>query len=273
MENYENHPEVLRTEIEFQRFQDELERYQNFFDLGERDVLLEEIQDLRTQLQFYMDSSSKRSNALQITYPSDPNAGPPLSTVQDPADQIFEAESKWVSLVEDLELKLQESQRLVEKQKHELDMERKCAKELKDAMQMAMEGHAKMLEQYADLEEKHINLLTTQRRIEDGIIDVQKAAAKAGVKGAESKFINALAAEISILKAENEKERRYYRDESNGLKAQLKDTDEAVVAAGELLVRLKEAEEAVAAAEVFFCYIFVFITLFFLTNIILSFYA
>ncbi|KAI3683415.1 hypothetical protein L1987_83918 [Smallanthus sonchifolius] len=248
-ENYENHPEVLRTEIEFKKFQDELERYQNFFDLGERDVLLEEIQDLKTQLQLYMDSSSKRSNALQITYQSDLSVGPPLSTVQESAHQRFEAESKWVSLVEDLELKLQESRRLVEKQKHELDMERKCAKELKDAMQMAMEGHAKMLEQYADLEEKHINLLTTQRRIEDGIIDVKKAAAKAGVKGAESKFINALAAEISILKAENEKERRYYRDESNGLKAQLKDTDEAVVAAGELLVRLREAEEAVAAAE------------------------
>ncbi|KAJ0784039.1 putative plus-end-directed kinesin ATPase [Helianthus annuus] len=234
-ENYESHPEVLRTEIEFQRFQDELERYQNFFDLGERDVLLEEIEDLKTQLQLYIDSSSKRTNVLQLTYQSDPSA--------------VEAESKWASLVQDLELKLHESRLLVEKQKHELETERKCAKELKDAMQMAMEGHARMLEQYADLEEKHINLLTTQRRIEDGIIDVKKAAAKAGVKGAESKFINALAEEISILKAENEKERRYYRDESNGLKAQLKDTDEAVVAAGELLVRLKEAEDAVAAAE------------------------
>ncbi|XP_076937672.1 kinesin-like protein KIN-12A [Bidens hawaiensis] len=236
-ENYVNHPEVLRTEIEFQRFQDEVERYQNFFDLGERDVLLEEIQDLKTQLQFYIDSSSKKTNVLQITYPSES------------ADHRLEAESKWVTLVQDLEHKLQESQYLIEKQKHELETERKCAKELKDAMQMAMEGHAKMLEQYADLEEKHINLLTTQRRIEDGIIDVKKAAVKAGVKGPESKFINALAEEISILKAENEKERRYYRDESNGLKAQLKDTDEAVVAAGELLVRLKEAEDAVAAAE------------------------
>ncbi|GJY21157.1 ARF guanine-nucleotide exchange factor GNOM-like protein, partial [Tanacetum coccineum] len=43
-------------------------------------------------------------------------------------------------------------------------------------------GHARMLEQYADLEEKHINLLTSQRRMEDGILDVKKAAAKAGVK-------------------------------------------------------------------------------------------
>nr|GEW36468.1 kinesin-like protein KIN-12B [Tanacetum cinerariifolium] len=58
---------------------------------------------------------------------------------------------------------------------------------------------------YADLEEKHINLITSQNRIEDGILDVKKAAAKAGVKSAESKFINALAAEISTLKEEREK--------------------------------------------------------------------
>nr|GEW24003.1 kinesin-like protein KIN-12B [Tanacetum cinerariifolium] len=92
--------------------------------------------------------------------------------------------------------------------------ERKCSKELKDAMEMAMEGHARMLEQYANIEEKHINLLTSQRRIEDGILDVKKAAAKARVKSAESK-----------------------------------DTAAAVQAAGELLVRLKEPEESVVVAK------------------------
>ncbi|KVI00429.1 Kinesin, motor domain-containing protein [Cynara cardunculus var. scolymus] len=258
-ENYENHPEVLRTEIEFKRVQDELERYQNFFDLGERDVLLEEIQDLRTQLQSYMDSSAKKRNpVLQITYPSDPSVVPPLNTVQESAEHRFEserirwkeAESKWISLAEDLRCELEASRLLVEKQKHELDTEKKCSKELKEAMQMAMEGHARMLEQYADLDEKHMHLLTMQRRIQDGITDVKKAAARAGVRGTESKFINALAEEISILKAEREKERCHYRDENKGLQAQLRDTAEAVQAAGELLVRLKEAEEAVAAAEI-----------------------
>ncbi|CAI9777013.1 unnamed protein product [Fraxinus pennsylvanica] len=48
---------------------------------------------------------------------------------------------------------------------------------------------------------------------------------------------------------EQEKERRYFRDENKGLQAQLRDTAEAVQAAGELVVRLKKAEEAVAAAE------------------------
>ncbi|KAJ6343453.1 hypothetical protein OIU76_005234 [Salix suchowensis] len=172
-EKYENHPEVARTNIELKRVQDELEHYRNFYDLGEREILLEEIQDLRSQLQYYTDSSSpsvrKGNSLLKLTYPY--------------------------------------------------------------------------------LEEKHIQLLARHRQIHEGIEDVKKAASKAGVRGAESKFINALAAEISALKAEREKERRYFIDESRGLQSQLRDTAEAVQAAGELLVRLKEAEEAAAAAE------------------------
>ncbi|KAI3511604.1 hypothetical protein L1887_18759 [Cichorium endivia] len=227
-ENYSNHPEVLRTEIEFKRVQDELERYQNFFELGEKDILLEEIQDLRNQLQSYIDSSSKK-----------------LSQKPSQISDQSGAHSELESLKQELETTLL----LVQKQKQELETEKKCSKELKDAMQMAMEGHARMLEQYADLEEKHINLLTTQRRIEDGVMDIKEAASKAGIKGAESRFINALANEYSSLKAEREKERDVYRDENKGLQEQLKDTAEAVQAASELLVRLKEAEEAVACAE------------------------
>ncbi|KAL0358436.1 UNVERIFIED_CONTAM: Kinesin-like protein KIN-12B [Sesamum angustifolium] len=201
-EQYDNHPDVLRTNIELKRIQEELERYQNFFDLGERDVLLEEIQDLRTQLQFYLDSSSKtpkkqNTPLLQLTSSCEPSMVASLFTAPDSTGnseetlrqeriQWTEAESKWISLTSE---------------------------------------------------------------DQDGIEDVTKAATRAGVRGAESKFINALAAEISALKVEREKERRYFRDENKGLQAQLRDTAEAVQAAGELLVRLKEAEEAVAAAE------------------------
>ncbi|XP_017975859.1 PREDICTED: kinesin-like protein KIN12B [Theobroma cacao] len=264
-EKYENHPEVLRTKIELKRVQDELERFRNFHDLGEREVLLEEIQDLRNQLQYYIDSSStsarRRNSLLQLTYSCEPNVPPPLSAItetsEESAEEKFEqerirwteAESKWISLAEELRTELDASRSLAEKRKQELDMEKKCAEELKEAMQMAMEGHARMLEQYADLEEKHIQLLARHRKIQEGIDDVKKAAARAGVRGAESKFINALAAEISALKVEREKERRYLRDENKGLQAQLRDTAEAVQAAGELLVRLKEAEEAVADAQ------------------------
>ncbi|KAL8481040.1 hypothetical protein ACS0TY_026994 [Phlomoides rotata] len=280
-EQYDNHPDVLRTKIELKRAQDELERYQNFFDLGERDVLLEEIQDLRTQLQFYVDSSAKtpkqQTPLLQISSsePTDSALSPTVDTTENaeerPTDsalpptvdttqnaderlqqeriQWIEAESKWITLVEELKMDLEASRSISQRQKQELNMEKKCCEELKEAMQMAMEGHARMLEQYVDLEEKHMQLLFRHRKIQDGIDDVKKAAAKAGVRGAESKFINALAAEISALKVEREKERHHFRDENRGLQAQLRDTAEAVQAAGELLVRLKEAEEAMAAAE------------------------
>ncbi|XP_022735005.1 kinesin-like protein KIN-12B [Durio zibethinus] len=263
-EKYENHPEVLRMKIELNRAQDELERFRNFHDLGEREVLLEEIQDLRNQLQYYVDSSStsarRQNSLLQLTYTCEHNV-PPLSAIpetsEESAEEKFEqekirwteAESKWISLAEELRTELDASRSLAEKRKQELDIEKKCAEELKEAMQMAMEGHARMLEQYADLEEKHIQLLARHRQIREGIDDVKKAAARVGVRGAESKFINALAAEISALKVQREKERRYLRDENKGLQAQLRDTAEAVQAAGELLVRLKEAEEAVAAAQ------------------------
>ncbi|XP_047946406.1 kinesin-like protein KIN-12B [Salvia hispanica] len=256
-EKCDNHPDILRTQVEFKRVQDELERYQNFFDLGERDVLLEEIQDLRAQLQYYLDSSPKMPKCetalLQLTS-CEPRVAPAPSAPhisESPEERIqwTEAESKWISLVDELRLELEANQSICQRQKQELDMEKKCSEELKEAMQMAMEGHARMLEQYAELEEKHILLLGTHRSIQDGVEDVKKAAVKAGVKGAESKFINALAAEISVLKAEREKERRHFRDENRGLQAQLRDTAEAVQAAGELLVRLKEADEAMAAAE------------------------
>ncbi|KAJ8774343.1 hypothetical protein K2173_011592 [Erythroxylum novogranatense] len=262
---YENHPDVLRTNIELKRVQDELEQYRNFYSLGEREVLLEEIQDLRSQLQYYIGSSSsaalKRNSLMKLTYPCEQNLIPSLGTIPESSAenaedkleqeriQWIEAESNWISLAEELKTELNASSALAEKLKLELATEKRCAEELKEALRMAMEGQTRMLEQYADLEEKHIHLLARHRTIQDGIDDIKKAASKAGVKGVESKFINALAAQVSALKAEREKERRYFREENKGLQVQLRDTAEAVQAAGELLVRLKEAEEAVVVVE------------------------
>lgn len=231
--------------------------------MGERDVLLEEIHDLRKQLQYYTDSSpaKQRKSLLQLTYPPERSSSPLLNAIPESIEenvmqkleqertQWEEAEGKWISLAEELKAELESTRSQAEQLKRELEVEKKCAEELKEAMQLAMQGHARMLEQYADLEEKHMQMLANQRRIHEGIDDVKRAAARAGVKGAESKFINALAAEIAALKVEREKERRYWREENKMLQAQLRDTAEAVQAAGELLVRLKEAEEAVAAVE------------------------
>ncbi|TKY59924.1 Kinesin protein KIN12A [Spatholobus suberectus] len=276
-ENHEHHLEVLQMKIELKRVQDELQEYQNFYQFGEREVLMEEICSLRNQLHFYVGSSStsatKQYPLLQLTYSSEPSLAANLTAIPDSTEasteananpestedsakvkleqeksQWTEAESRWISLTEKLRAELEASRSLAEKRKRELDTERKCAEELNKTMQMAIEGHARILEQYADLEEKHIQLLERHRKIQDGIDDVKKAASRAGV-GAESIFINALAAEISALKAEKEKERQILIDENRGLRAQLKDTAEAVQAAGELLVRLKEAEEGVITAQ------------------------
>ncbi|CAH8362950.1 unnamed protein product [Eruca vesicaria subsp. sativa] len=263
---YENHPEVLETRIELKRAQEELESFKNFYgEMGEREVLLEEIHDLKAQLQCYTDtsltSSRKRGSLLKLTQTCDPNKAPQLNAIPESMDESpektleqervcwTEAESNWISLAEELRTELDTNRKLMEKQKRELDTEKRCAEELTEAMQMAMQGHARMIEQYADLEEKHIQLLARHRRIREGIDDVKKAAARAGVKGAESRFINALAAEISALKVQREKEAQYFRDENKSLQSQLRDTAEAVEAAGELLVRLKEAEEGLKIAQ------------------------
>uniref|UniRef100_M4EHR9 Kinesin motor domain-containing protein n=1 Tax=Brassica campestris TaxID=3711 RepID=M4EHR9_BRACM len=263
---YANHPEVLQTRIELKRAQEELESFKNFYgEMGEREVLLEEIQDLKAHVHCYTDtsltSSRKRGSLLKLTYTCDPNPAPPLNAIPESVEESpektlvqerlrwTEAESNWISLAEELRNELDTNRKLMEKQKRELDTEKRCTEELTEAMQMAMKGHARMIEQYADLEEKHIQLLARHRRIREGIDDVKKAAARAGVKGAESRFINALAAEISALKVQREKEAQYFRDENKSLQSQLRDTAEAVEAAGELLARLKEAEEGLKIAQ------------------------
>ncbi|KAG8044537.1 hypothetical protein GUJ93_ZPchr0061g33659 [Zizania palustris] len=198
---YDNHPELLHTEIELKRLQEELDMCRNFME--EKEVLQEEIQELKME-----------------------------------TPDWAEAESKWVTLTEELRVELEANKSLVGRLRSELESEKKCSEELKEALQTAMQGHARILEQYAELEERHIGLLVMHRKIRDGVEDVKARAAKAGVKGVELRFINSLAAEIAVLRAENK-----------GLQDQLGDTAEAVQAAGELLIRLKEAEEAETLAQ------------------------
>ncbi|KAM0846554.1 hypothetical protein ACQ4PT_055604 [Festuca glaucescens] len=239
---YDNHPEVLRAEIELKVLQQELDLCRNYMD--EKEVLQEEIQHLKSQLH-YMLSSSASIRRLWPPMPLSQSINPSHGTkdgdgdtnIVDAADYA-EAESKWITLTEELRVDLETNKSLVGRLRSELDSEKRCSQELKEALQTAMQGHARILEQYAELEERHIGLLAMHRKIRDGVEDVKMRAAKAGVKGAELRFINSLGAEISVLRAENK-----------GLQDQLRDTAEAVQAAGELLVRLKDAEEATTLAK------------------------
>ncbi|CAN6227711.1 unnamed protein product [Urochloa humidicola] len=239
---YENHPDVLRAEIEVKRLQEELDMLRNSGD--EKEILQEEIQYLKNQLHYMLSSSA----SIRRLFPPLPlsqgaNSGPGPedkdgdTNVGDAPDWT-EAESKWIALTEELRVELEAAKSLVGKLQSELESEKKCSEELKEAVQTAIQGAARHLEQYADLQENHFRLLALHRRMREGVEDMKTRAEKAGIKGAELRFINSLAAEISVLKAQNE-----------GLQGQLRDTAEAVQAAGELLVRLKDAEEAEALAK------------------------
>ncbi|KAL0905212.1 hypothetical protein M5K25_027401 [Dendrobium thyrsiflorum] len=258
-EKYDNHPKVLLLNIELKKVQNELDNYRNFFDMGERDVLMEEIQDLRHYLRYYIDSSSTSNHPLlQLTH-SMGSILAPLSKISDTkdasVDENFELktrnwtdlENKWVSLYKELKKEFEACQSLTEKLKIDLESEKKCTQELKEALQTALQVHTRTLEHYADFEEKHMALLQKHRKMREGIFDVKKVAAR-GVK-CDSKFIESMSAQIETLREEREKERLYWRDENKGLQTQLKDTAEAVLAAGELFRRLKEAEDAAGNAK------------------------
>ncbi|XP_078433175.1 kinesin-like protein KIN-12B [Wolffia australiana] len=205
-EKYENHPEVLRLKTEINSVKEELEKYRNFFDMGEREVLVEEIRDLKTQLRHHVDNPNRKRKAG-----SDPGLGP------DPAQ------------IEMLGL--------------ELESERRRSEELKEALHAAMQGHTRILDQFADLQEKHMGLLARHQRIRNGAEEVKREA------GGDPTAVESLACQVSALRVERERERGIWREETRRLRDQVKDMAEAVEAAGELLVRLKEAEEASAAAQ------------------------
>ncbi|KAK1305575.1 Kinesin-like protein KIN12B [Acorus calamus] len=205
------------------------------FDVNEREALLKDIQNLRTQLQL------RNDNTFQY------EAGE--EDFERERQRWTEMESRWICLAEELRIDLESKRRTAEKAELELSLEKKCSAELDDALHRAIMGHARMVEHYADLQEKHDIVLQRYRKIMEGIAEVKKAAVKAGGKRSGAKFVDSLAKELSALRVERERERNFLKQQNRNLKVQLRDTAEAVHAAGELLVRLKEAEEAASVAE------------------------
>ena len=160
-------------------------------------------------------------------------------------------ESDWISLTDELRIEIESNRQRAEEVEMELRSEKKCTEELDDALKRSVINHARMIEHYADLQENYNEIAEKHRAIMEGIAEVKKAASKAGAKGRHgSRFAKALSAELSAMRVERERERELLRKENRSLKIQLKDTAEAVHAAGELLVRLREAEAAASLAEV-----------------------
>lgn len=254
-------PEIIKEKCEIKEIQNELDLGYGGgdFDLNEKEALLKEVQMLRSKLQSRTDASPNKSiEKLRSSLLSRSMQLRKSGTYGDNTEEELERErqkwtemeSDWISLTDDLRVDLESNRRRAEKVEMELRMEKQCTEELDDALHRSVLGHARMVEHYVELQDKYNNLVGKHRAIMEGIAEVKRAAAKAGAKGRGSRFSKSLAAELSVLRVERERERELLKKENKSLKIQLRDTAEAVHAAGELLVRLREAEHAASVAEV-----------------------
>lgn len=229
------------------------------FDKDEKEALLKEIESLRSKSQTDSDATVRKSTArlrssslllqsIQMRKSGAYSLGNSEEELENERQRWMEMESDWISLTDDLRIDLESIRQRAEKAEMELRLEKKCTEELDDVLKRSVLGHARMIEHYAELQEKYMDLVSKHRSIMEGVAEVNRAAAKAGGKG-KSRFAKSLAAELSVLRVERDRERDSLRKENRSLKIQLRDTAEALHAAGELLVRLKEAEEAASVAE------------------------
>ncbi|PIA58127.1 hypothetical protein AQUCO_00500219v1 [Aquilegia coerulea] len=216
----------------------------------EKEGLLKEIDILKNKLQCYVDVSWIESQSTKLRESYNANSSNKMEKeLEEERERWIEKESEWICLTDELRVDLDSNRRHAENVEMELRLEKRVTEELDDALNRAVLGHARFVEHYADLQDKYNELLERHQKIMDGIAEVKRAAAKAGAKGKGSRFAKSLAAELSVLRVEREREREHLKKENKSLRIQLRDTAEAVHAAGELLVRLREAEEAVSVAE------------------------
>ncbi|KAK4386918.1 Kinesin-like protein KIN-12F [Sesamum angolense] len=253
--------EFIKEKWEIKEVQDFNASMKGSFTLEERDALLRDIEILRNKLQFYTDAPTRRSSdklrssllsqSIQLrkscVFAQGNNSGEEFEKER---QKWMEMESDWISLTDELRIEIEANRRRAEQVEMELTQEKQCTEELDDALKRSVVGHARMIEHYAELQEKYNDIVAKHRAITEGIAEVKRAALKAGAKGRHgSRFAKALSAELSALRVERERERELLKKENRSLKVQLKDTAEAVHAAGEVLVRLREAEAAASQAE------------------------
>ncbi|KAE9614756.1 putative plus-end-directed kinesin ATPase [Lupinus albus] len=248
---------IIEEKCEIKEVQEELTQRVSSFDATEKEELLKEIQNLRCKVRLYGDAPVKKSTdklrsslisrSIQLRRSGlfCDNGGDELEKER---QRWTEMESEWICLTDELRVDLDSIRQRAERVELELRLEKKCTEELDDALKRSVIGHARMVEHYVDLQEKYNDLAAKHNAIMEGISEVKKAAAKAGKKG-RARFAKSLAAELSALRVEREREAKFLKKENTSLKIQLRDTAEAVHAAGELLVRLREAEHAASVAE------------------------
>ncbi|XP_027344064.1 kinesin-like protein KIN-12F [Abrus precatorius] len=251
-------PCIREEKCEIKEVQEESAQGDVSFDSTEKELLLKEIQNLRSKLQLYSDAPVKKSTdklrssllsrSIQLQKSGVFSQDSGNEELENERERWTEMESEWICLTDELRADLESYRQRAERLEMELKSEKKSTAEMDDALKRAVMGHARMVEHYADLQEKYNDLVAKHDAIMEGIAEVKKAAAKASKKG-HARFAKSLSAELSALRVERERESKLLKKENQSLKIQLRDTAEAVQAAGELLVRLREAEHAAAVAE------------------------
>ncbi|KAF8109693.1 hypothetical protein N665_0093s0046 [Sinapis alba] len=219
------------------------------FDICEKEALLKEIEDLKSKLQppVTMSTNELRSSLLARSFQlRNKNAE---KDIEEERLRCTEMESEWISLTDELRVEIETQRSRAEKAEAQLKQEKLSTEELEDALQRAVLGHARFVEHYTELQEKYNDLGSRYKATGEWITELKKAVAKAGKKGCGSRFAKSLATELSALRVEKERERDFLKKENVSLKIQLRDTAEAVHTAGEVLVRLQEAEQSASAAE------------------------
>ncbi|GAA0162951.1 microtubule binding motor protein [Lithospermum erythrorhizon] len=229
------------------------------YDENERGALLMEIESLKKKLQVYTDSSAKKSidkirssllsQSMQLRKSRAFTQGLSEEELEKEREKLTEMESEWISLTDELRIDIEYHRQHAEQMEMELRLEKKCTEELDDVVKRSVLAHARMVEHYVELQERYNDLAAKHKSILGGVEDIKRAAARAGTKGCGSRFQKAMVKELSALRVEREREREMLKKENISLKMQLRDTADAVHAAGELLARLREAEEAEKIAE------------------------
>ncbi|KAG2299434.1 hypothetical protein Bca52824_035906 [Brassica carinata] len=232
--------EVVKETYETNQLSEEFGKVQT--DLNDKEALLKEILELKSKLQPTKSTDNLRSSLLLRFFQMRKSTELTKNTENN--------NNVWINLTDDLRMDIVSNRRHAEDLEIELKKEKMAAEELNDAISRAMLGHCKFIEQYTKLQEKYDELAERHHVTMARIIDVKKAAAKAAVKGRHGKhFAKAFSAELTAIRAEKEKEREFLKKENKALKIQLRDTAEAVQAAGESLIRLRKAEKYVQSSE------------------------
>ncbi|GBG71609.1 hypothetical protein CBR_g9025 [Chara braunii] len=147
--------------------------------------------------------------------------------------------------LEETRMRSDELQNELEFCRQELELERERSEEAQERFDGLMEGHARLINSFSELQEDNLKLVEKQRAMKRGVEDLKKKASLMGPHSAEARWLDRYAAELAAVHIEGNSA----KTEVESLRAQLQETAEAVQAAGELLSRLKEAEDQILAVQ------------------------